>query len=1193
MARASVRRPVAAGVVLSALLAVCSPPASPCRADSPGDSTVRKIIRSITGEGRPTVSQAGTHKMDEGTVAIPRSPRGSRAVVVLAESDRLEKLLKTVTSAALRRGVIVLAPAVTGPADKAAREAMGNLDTLLSWLEGKTKLKPEKLYVVGLGGGAPAACRLALRDPSRFSGLVLVSAKTPELTKPSLAGAGDLPVLVVHGADDKTCPVDNAKKTKKLLADAGLTVSLKALDGAGGLDDAGKHVQALLEWVAPAEKPKADEADDQKVDTVEACRAVFMKGRYASAVKAYRKLADDKQHRVSAAVGMAEALAMTGKYDEAIAALKKVADQADRRADWHLEMAGQLHTVGKYADALEHAEKAHELRPTWAPTIFAHGRILETLGRKKQAVEVYRSMSRTIEADEYRSDARSLVALGRIMDRYAVLTGQRAGEQSSNILHNYFQEAYMKADRKYWPANVAAGMFLLTKHRPKSAAQEFALAAKLNATLPDVCVGRAAVELGRWRFEQCLQHVSAALKISPRHADALLMKAVCLMQWRKFDQVPPVIESVLKVNPNHLEALSLMAAVHVRTRRPKKAEPFIRRVKAVDPNCAVLPNTIGQWLAAARQFGQAEKYYREAMALGPELAGPVTNLGKMYMQTGDEQKALATLEKAHKIDDFRSDVVNTLNLLKKMEKYSVRETEHFIVKVDGKHDAILLDQVAEYMEKIHTEIVDDFGYEPPVKTLIEFFPTHSDFSVRITGRGWIGTVGACTGRVIALAAPNTERSPLGNHNWATVLRHEYAHTITLAATQNRIPHWFTEACAVWQQPDKRNYRAVQMLVGATRHGRLFPVKELDWGFIRPKRAGDRSLAYAQSEWVLEYIIETAGYDTVAKMLRGFRDGKSQAEVFKEIVGVEEKQFDKGFRQWAKKTVKKWGFPSEPPPDYAKARKAAAGKPGDAKAQAELAVAAYYKRRMSEAEKAAKRALDADPDNTRAMAVLATVLAARKKYDEAVKHAARLEQLDPTTSFAPKVLAQCHIARRNWAEAIAALELLQQRQPLDSFSYEQLASIYTQLGQPEKALPNLIHLHRHTMRDTKYARQIAEIYRAMKLNEQALDYFEQVTHINPYQPNAYEAMAAIHRTDRHYHQAVAAIEKVALLQPDSADTWAKTAMMRYLAGRADRDGDMLIRAKAAAEKALRIDSDSRAKQVLERILATLEQLEEGT
>jgi tetratricopeptide (TPR) repeat protein len=924
--------------------------------------------------------------------------------------------------------------------------------------------------------------------------------------------------------------------------------------------------------------------------TIERADELYMRGLYAPAISEYRKLPDNASMRVPAAIGLARALAMTGKYKEALDALGKVQAEGANRAAWHVAMADTLWALGRYDKALDRAAAANGLEPAWAPAIFAHGMVLETLGQKAKAQEVYKTMSRCLAGDAYRKDARSLVALGGIMDRYAVLTGQRASEQASNILHNYLQEAYLKADKGYWPANVAAGTFLLGKHRPDSAGKEFEQARKLNPEIPDAYAGLGAIELEKWHFEKCIALADKALAIQPNHADALLLKANCMMQWRKFDQVPPIVEQVLKANPNHLDALSLMAAVNIRLGQPDKAQPYIDRAHKVNAGYHGLPLATAEWLSAGRQFVQAEKYFRQAISLAPEQAEPMIGLGRMFLQTGDEDKALETLKKAHEIDDFRADAVNFLNLLKKMKDYMVRETDHFIVKVDGNLDAILADQVAEHMEKIYKEITTDYAHEPAEKTIVEFFPNHEDFSVRITGRGWIGTVGASTGRVIALVAPNSERSSFGTHNWAVVLRHEFTHTVTLSATDNRIPHWFTEACAVFQQPDKRNYAFVRMLVTATRTGTLFPMKELDWGFIRPKQDGDRTLAYAQSEWVMEYIIEAKGYDKVIEMIKGFHDGLSQAEVFQRIVGVPEKDFDQAFNKWAHATVKKWGFNPDPPPDLAKADKAAKEKPQDPAAQATLAVALYNRRDKRGAERAARSAIKLDPNSTRALGVLAVILSDNKNYDEAIEFAKKLEAIDHTTSIAPKVLSECHVAKKQWAQAIAALELLQQRQPLDSYSYQQLANIYNQLGQPEKALPNLIHLHRHTMTDPKYARQIAETYRSLGLNDQALTYFEEITHINPYQPNAYEAMAAIYRTNGDFSHAIAAIEKVTLLEPKSADAWAKTAMIRYLAGQAAKDPVMLRHAREDAEKSLGLDPQSRAGQVLERIDDAIQELE---
>ena len=941
----------------------------------------------------------------------------------------------------------------------------------------------------------------------------------------------------------------------------------------------------------PATSQPATQAAKPK--TLSDCRKLYMKGKYKEAAAGYEGLMAKPELQVSAAIGMADVQAIKGKYTEAIKTLRSVEKAAGIRADWHVALAEALRQVGRYKEALTCAEKANELRGLWAPTIFIRGQLLETLGRREEAAKVYKTMEEVIDLNEYRTDARSLIALGGILDRYAVLTSRKASEQASNILHNYFQEAYQKADKGYWQANVAAGLFLLSKHQPAKAAKEFEAAAKLNSRIPDVFVGMAALELRRWRFERCLRHVKKALEINPNHTEAHLVKAICHMQWRKFRMVPPILEKALSVNPNHLDALSLMAAVHIRTRHPDKAQPYIRRVMKINPRYANLPNTIGQWLAAGRQYEEARKFYRQAIELAPKLAGPLTNLGSMYMQTGDEAKAKEILTRAHALDDFRGDVVNYLNVLRKLENFRCKETKHFIVKVNPQHDAVLLDQICDHMERIYPEVCGDFEHEPSSKTMIEIFPTHAQFSQRISGRGWIGTVGACTGRVIALTAPSRERSSFGTHNWANVLRHEFTHTVTLSATKNRIPHWFTEACAVWQQPDKRNFRYVRMLVGATRAGRLFPVKEMDWGFMRPRRRGDRSLAYAQAEWTMEYIITSRGYQTIINMLKGFRDGLSQAEVFEKIVGVTEAKFDKGFRKWAKEQVKEWGFNPEPVPDLAKAAKEAKEKPQDPAALARHAVALYARgpQARKKAETIARKALELDENNTKALAVVAGCLSSAKKYDEAIRFANKLESLDRTGSFAPRVLAQCYISKRSWANAIAALELLKQRQHLDSYSYEQLAKIYVQLGRPAKALPNLIYLHRHTIRDPKYARQIAEIYRTMEQDDHALKYFKQIVHINPYEASAYQAMASIYLKAERFDEAISAVNKVCLLEPDSAQSWAYMAVVRYRTGKARDDKAQLRQAKQDAEKALEIDPDSRARQLIPVIDQALNDLAE--
>src|SRR5204862_5114337 len=194
--------------------------------------------------------------------------------------------------------------------------------------------------------------------------------------------------------------------------------------------------------------------------------------------------------------------------------------------------------------------------------------------------------------------------------------------------------------------------------------------------------------------------------------------------------------------------------------------------------------------------------------------------------------------------------------------------------------------------------------------------THDAFSVRTTGSPWIGTVGASTGRVIALVAPrNKGGGTLGAFNWANVLRHEFTHTVTLAATDNRIAHWLTEGLAVVEERSPMRWAWVPMLYDAVKNHKLFPMRNLTWGFVRPKKPSDRQLAYAQSFWICTYIDQTFGHDKMLAMLEEFRKGREQNDVFPDVLGKSSSEFQADFFAWTEKEVATWGYDEETTAKY--------------------------------------------------------------------------------------------------------------------------------------------------------------------------------------------------------------------------------------------------------------------------------------
>lgn len=517
-------------------------------------------------------------------------------------------------------------------------------------------------------------------------------------------------------------------------------------------------------------------------------------------------------------------------------------------------------------------------------------------------------------------DAEQVTLIARAIDRWATLSGsyEKLPELHDELL-NMFVRAYDVIDRGYWPAHVAAAEYFLSHDNPTQAISELqaALAVNPNDIRSHDLLGKIA--LSKWNFDEADAQIAAIRKVDADSVAADLLQARNLLQQRRAADAAAAIQRVLARQPEHLEALGLLAAAYALQLQDDKAAEILQRVEAIDPDNATAYFELADQLGAMRQYPRAAAMYKIAIERAPWWTAPRNGLGLLYTQSGDEQAARIILEQAHALDPFNLRTTNYLRLLDDLEAFARRETEHFVVLYDAQADPIIAEYFSEYLESIRAEVSNRYGATPQDKTLVEVFPTHDAFSVRTTGSPWIGTVGASTGRVIALVSPRKGAQTSGPFNWAEVLRHEYTHTITLAATGNRIPHWMTEGLAVGQENMPLKWQWAPMLYAAATQNRLFTLENLTWAFIRPRRPEDRSLAYAQSYWVCAYIEQTWGHDAILKMLQAFRAGGTEQAVFHNVLGKDIPQFEADFFAWARQQVAGWGYDPQTTSQYEQLR----------------------------------------------------------------------------------------------------------------------------------------------------------------------------------------------------------------------------------------------------------------------------------
>lgn len=640
-------------------------------------------------------------------------------------------------------------------------------------------------------------------------------------------------------------------------------------------------------------------------------------GRYKLSLISLGRIKNLKPDQVAdAAVIKGRALAAMGKWEEAIAALS--AEGVQDLPAVQIERAKVLSKLGRNEEALGSLREDLQKNPDSIPAHYWLGYVLEQSGDVAAARDQYAWFNN--EPQKYLDKwtlhehlpvfdrAEDVTLIGHALDRWATLTQQyRNNANLDRTILSFFVKAFDEIDREYYPARLAAAQYFLSHDQTEDAVDQIKAVLSANPNQLDALDLMGHVALQQFDFDTTDQVVALIRAVDRNSIAAELLDARNLMQQRRPQDAEAPIEKVLARQPRNIEALGLLAAVNALELKEDKVNEVLKQVEAIDPNNASAYFEVAEQLDSMRQYPRAIAKYEVAVKRAPWWTAALNGLGLLYTQSGDEDSAHKALESAHQLDPFNLRTTNYLKLLDKMASYARKETDHFVVIYDPHTDPVIPEYFSDYLESVQSQVSAAFNYTPTVKTYIEVFPTHEMFSVRTTGSTWLPTVGASTGRVIALVAPRVGKATMGTYNWARVLRHEYTHTVTLGATDNRITHWFTEGLAVYEEQSPVPWEWVPMLYQAVTKKEFFPLDKLTWAFVRPKRPMDRQLAYAESFWICTYVEQTYGHEAILKMLELMRHADRQEDVFPKVTGKSIPQFMDEFQTWAEHQVSGWGY----------------------------------------------------------------------------------------------------------------------------------------------------------------------------------------------------------------------------------------------------------------------------------------------
>ena len=389
--------------------------------------------------------------------------------------------------------------------------------------------------------------------------------------------------------------------------------------------------------------------------------------------------------------------------------------------------------------------------------------------------------------------------------------------------------------------------------------------------------------------------LARALREDEDNVPARVLRARLRADVEDFAGARAEIDRALRAGPEDADALAFGIALAVVMADSTTARSLRGRFAARYPGDARAHVATGELLARVRQYGLAAQFARQGTRTDPKNWTAHSVLGLNLMRLGDIEQARRSLETSFEGDPYNVWVKNTLDLLDTYGEYDVIDRDRFRFVIERPESALLSLYMGELLDSAWNVFVRRYGFTPTGPVRVEVYRSHADFSVRTVGLAGLGALGVSFGNTIAFDSPAAKDA--GAFNWGSTAWHELAHTFTLGASDMRVPRWLSEGLSVYEERRARKGWGQNVTPGflqAYQSGRLVPASRLNDGFVRPAYPQQVLFSYYQASLVCEMIAAQFGEKALMDMLRAFREGQSNSQVVRSVLGMDLNTFDQRF-----------------------------------------------------------------------------------------------------------------------------------------------------------------------------------------------------------------------------------------------------------------------------------------------------------
>ncbi len=451
--------------------------------------------------------------------------------------------------------------------------------------------------------------------------------------------------------------------------------------------------------------------------------------------------------------------------------------------------------------------------------------------------------------------------------------------------------------------------------KPSDGTDEFQAALKIDKANAQALLGLAMVAADNYGAA-ATKFAEQALESDPKLYEAHEVLARVALEDNNNAKARDEANKAIAISPEALDAMAILATADWLDDKPSAppkgsiltTSPWTDKIFKINPHYGEAYATAGHFFVINRMYEEGIQYYRKALELEPTLLSAESELGINLMRLGKEAEAKRLLLECWNAGFQDLPTQNTLNLMTSYKNFDDFETATTVLKLNKKEETLLKPYLQAEVDKIVATYNKKYKYTLTGQVQVEAYPDHEDFAVRTMGMPGLGALGVTFGNVIAMDSPSAsdpQRKP-GSFHWASTLWHEMSHVYVLSMTQHRVPRWFTEGLAVYEETavspewgDRLDHPSIM----AIKEKKLLPVAELDRGFIHPSYPEQVIVSYFQGGRVITYIVEKWGYDKVLDMIHDFANRMTTVEVIEKELKMKPEDFDKQFLPWLEAQTK--------------------------------------------------------------------------------------------------------------------------------------------------------------------------------------------------------------------------------------------------------------------------------------------------